>query len=588
MISKLISQKFSRAFDRIGFGGEPPIVQNSTRPEFGDYQVNGIMPLAKKHNKNPKELAYQILKKIDLSEIAKKSEIAGPGFINIFLKPDFLANKLSYVLNDKKLGVEIESFPERSKKIIVEYSSPNLAKEMHVGHLRSTIIGDALSRIYEWLDYDLYRVNHVGDWGTQFGMLIAFLQDQQQVNNSKKKEFLLNDLELFYQQAKKKFDSDEDFADRARKVVVQLQAGNQEIKKLWSEFVEISLAHCLQVYSLLGVKLTTDHTFGESFYNNELAQIVQDLSEKKLLVEDQGAKVVFLDDESSQSGLNSDCEQENSVVIIQKKDGGYLYSTTDLAAIKYRIQKLHVKKIFYVVDSRQSQHFQQIFKLAQLVGYAKNEITLEHIDFGMVLSENKKPLRTRDGGVIKLIDLLSEAIDRAYQIVKDKNPSKSENWNRNVAKTIGLGAVKYADLSKARQSDYVFNWNQMLAFEGNTAPYLQYAYTRIQSIFRKNKNNTDLKTPIFLDRYNTSQWQLSIALAKFPEVIELVISKNEPHHLCSYLYNLAVIFSRFYESCPILSADKVTRESRLLICLLTSKILKQGLELLGIEVMEEM
>lgn len=589
-INILIEDCFNKAFTDLGFSQAPPIIQNTARVEHGDYQVNGIMPLAKAHKQNPRELAKEVLAKIRFEGLAEKLEIAGPGFINIFLSEKFLADYLKSSLDDVLLGLSLLALQNKNSKILIDYSSPNLAKEMHVGHLRSTIIGDSLVRVYEWLGYNVHRANHVGDWGTQFGMLVAYLAE---INNTKEEsqELLLNDLEKFYRLAKERFDSDEVFANKSREFVVRLQSGDGEVLELWQKFVKISLAHCQQTYELLGVGIKAEHTFGESFYNNDLANVVAELKNQTLLVENAGAMVVFLDKNIIQKTTEQN-SSEKDAVIIQKRDGGYLYSTTDLAAIRYRNKVLRINQVLYVVDSRQSQHFDQVFRLAKKAGFAPENMQLQHIAFGMVLGEDGKPFKTRDGGTVKLIDLLYEAIERAYKLVREKNPNKDEQWLKNIAKVVGIGAVKYADLSKSRQSDYIFNWDSMLSFEGNTAPYLQYAYTRIQSVFRKAGINPEglIKSSqeMILSRNNLSEWQLSIALARFSEIISLVVNTKEPHHLCGYLYNLAVLFSRFYESEAILKTDEIIRNSRLQICALTAKTLKQGLNLLGIEVLDEM
>lgn len=581
-ITEILNQKLVEVFTSLGLQEFSPQINFATKPEFGDFQVNGVMNAAKKQKSNPRVLAAELNAKINAPQIIAKSEIAGAGFINIELAPKFLASFVQNLLTQK---LTFNDLPLENK-IMVEYSSPNLAKEMHVGHLRSSIIGDALARVFEFVGFEVIRANHVGDWGTQFGMLIAYMSEniteKGEQGESTQTKTLLNDLENFYRLAKTKFDSDPDFAERARSFVVRLQSGDKEVYKLWQEFVETSINHCLETYKLLGVGLERAHTFGESFYNNDLTNVVSELKAQGLLVEDAGAQVVFLP--KADGDLT-----DNQTMIIQKKDGGFLYSTTDIAAVRYRHQKLNLARVLYVVDSRQALHFQQLFRLCKIAKFAPPSMQLEHIAFGMVLGDDGKPFKTRDGGTVKLINLLNEACERAFKIVREKNPERDDKWCHSVAKVVGIGAVKYADLSKNRVSDYIFNWEQMLSFEGNTAPYLQYAYTRIQSILRKNvalnKNNNNL---IVLNRGEKVEWQLALALAQFEDVIKNVCASCQPHLLCTYLYHVATLFSRFYEACPILKAEENLRTSRLQISRLTAQTLKQGLELLGINVLEEM
>jgi arginyl-tRNA synthetase len=529
------------------------------------------MGAAKQLKTNPRALAEQVIAQLDLAGIANKVEIAGPGFINIHLDPAFIAQRSEAALQDAKLGITL---PE-PKKVMVEYSSPNLAKEMHVGHLRSTIIGDAIARVLAFLGHDVQRANHVGDWGTQFGMLTAYLVESQQHGNA---DIALNDLEDFYRKAKIRFDADAAFADRARDYVVRLQGGDAEVLALWKQFVEVSLEHCEAVYRKLGVGLTRENVRGESSYNDDLPVVVQDLRAAGLLEESEGAQVVFLPEFKNPEG-------EPMAMIIQKKDGGYLYSTTDLGAIRYRHRVLGLDRVIYVVDARQSLHFQQLFTLSRKAGFAPEGMQLEHVAFGTMMGEDGKPFKTRSGGTVKLIELLDEAEERAYALVSSKNPDLAEAERKAIAGTVGIGAVKYADLSKSRTSDYVFNWDTMLAFEGNTAPYLQYAYTRVQSVFRK-AEGYDANAAIVISE--PAEKQLAVALAQFEDVLNTVAESSYPHHLCGYLYQIATLFSRFYEACPILKSEGEVRASRLQLAALTAKTLKTGLELLGIEVLDTM
>ncbi|HCJ30583.1 MAG TPA: arginine--tRNA ligase, partial [Pseudomonas sp.] len=459
---------------------------------------------------------------------------------------------------------------------VIDLSSPNLAKEMHVGHLRSTIIGDAVARVLEYLGDEVIRQNHVGDWGTQFGMLLAYLEENPSAAESE-----LSDLEQFYRAAKQRFDDSAEFADRARELVVKLQAGDTDCLRLWARFNEISLSHCQKVYDRLNVKLSPDDVKGESAYNAELGEIVESLKAKGLLSESNGAQCVFLDEFKNAEG-------NPLPVIVQKAGGGYLYATTDLASMRYRSQQLKADRALYFVDQRQALHFQMAFEVARRAGFVHSSMQLEHMGFGTMNGADGRPFKTRDGGTVKLVDLLDEAEQRAYTLVKSKNPDLDEAELRQIARAVGIGAVKYADLSKHRTSDYSFNFEQMLSFEGNTAPYLLYAYTRVASVFRKLGTGMDgLPGEIKLEA--EQEQALGAKLAQFAEVLNGVGEKGVPHVLCSYLYDLAGLFSSFYEHCPILTAESETvKQSRLRLVALTGKTLKQGLELLGLETLERM
>ena len=570
-ISKLINDRMQAALDAAGALNASPIIQASSKPEFGDYQANGVMAAAKKLRMNPRELAEKVLQTLDLAGIAEKVEIAGPGFINIHLSTEFLARKNEAALQDSHLGITLPA----SQKIMVEYSSPNLAKEMHVGHLRSTIIGDALARVLEYLGHEVLRANHVGDWGTQFGMLTAYLVE---TGNSNNVAMALGDLETFYRNAKIRFDESEEFANRARDYVVRLQGGDPDVLALWRQFVEVSLAHGQKIYDQLGVGLRHEHVRGESAYNDDLPVVVSDLQAAGLLAVNEGTKVVYLEEFRTQ-------DDQPMGVIIQKKEGGYLYTTTDISAVRYRHKELSLDRVLYVVDARQSQHFQQLFMICRRAGFAPPQMSLEHIAFGTMMGDDGKPFKTRSGDVVKLADLLGEAEERAYALVSQKNPDLSEEKKKNIAHVVGIGAVKYADLSKSRTSDYIFNWESMLSFEGNTAPYLQYAYTRVQSIFRK---STDYDAKAKIQIVERPEKQLSAALAQFEDTVLAVADGGYPHHLCQYLYQIATLFSRFYEACPVLKSEGEMRASRLQLAALTALTLKTGMNLLGIEVLEEM
>ncbi|RFN06671.1 arginine--tRNA ligase, partial [Salmonella enterica] len=552
-----------------------PQVRQSAKVQFGDYQANGMMAVAKKLGMAPRQLAEQVLTHLDLSGIASKVEIAGPGFINIFLEPAFLAEQVQQALASDRLGV---SQPTR-QTIVVDYSAPNVAKEMHVGHLRSTIIGDAAVRTLEFLGHHVIRANHVGDWGTQFGMLIAWLEKQQQENAG---DMALADLEGFYRDAKKHYDEDEAFAERARNYVVKLQSGDAYFREMWRKLVDITMTQNQITYDRLNVTLTRDDVMGESLYNPMLPGIVADLKAKGLAVESEGATVVFLDEFKNKEG-------DPMGVIIQKKDGGYLYTTTDIACAKYRYETLHADRVLYYIDSRQHQHLMQAWTIVRKAGYVPDSVPLEHHMFGMMLGKDGKPFKTRAGGTVKLADLLDEALERARRLVAEKNPDMPADELEKLANAVGIGAVKYADLSKNRTTDYIFDWDNMLAFEGNTAPYMQYAYTRVLSVFRKADIDEQAlaSAPVIISEDREAQ--LAARLLQFEETLTVVAREGTPHVMCAYLYDVAGLFSGFYEHCPILSAENdAVRNSRLKLAQLTAKTLKLGLDTLGIETVERM
>ncbi|HED1426069.1 TPA: arginine--tRNA ligase [Klebsiella michiganensis] len=575
-IQTLLSEKVSQALIAAGASADcEPQVRQSAKVQFGDYQANGVMAVAKKLGMAPRQLAEQVLSHLDLSGIANKVEIAGPGFINIFLDPAFLAENVSSALKSERLGVA----QPQAQTVVVDYSAPNVAKEMHVGHLRSTIIGDAAVRTLEFLGHKVIRANHVGDWGTQFGMLIAYLEKQQQENAG---EMALADLEGFYREAKKHYDEDEAFAERARSYVVKLQGGDEYFREMWRKLVDITMSQNQLTYNRLNVTLTRDDVMGESLYNPMLPGIVADLKAKGLAVESEGATVVFLDEYKNKEG-------EPMGVIIQKKDGGYLYTTTDIACAKYRYENLHADRVLYYIDSRQHQHLMQAWTIVRKAGYVPDSVPLEHHMFGMMLGKDGKPFKTRAGGTVKLADLLDEALERARRLVAEKNPEMPADELEKLANAVGIGAVKYADLSKNRTTDYIFDWDNMLAFEGNTAPYMQYAYTRVLSVFRKADIDESALAAAPVVITEEREAQLAARLLQFEETLTVVAREGTPHVMCSYLYDLAGLFSGFYEHCPILSAEsEETRNSRLKLALLTAKTLKLGLDTLGIETVERM
>ncbi|KIH85718.1 arginine--tRNA ligase [Pseudomonas batumici] len=547
-------------------------VENTRDKTHGDFASNIAMTLAKPAGLKPRDLAEKIIAALPVVDSVSKAEIAGPGFINFFQNTQALAARLDAALADARVGVRKAGVAER---VVVDLSAPNLAKEMHVGHLRSTIIGDGVARVLEFLGDTVIRQNHVGDWGTQFGMLMAYLQENPIASDE------LSDLENFYRAAKKHFDESPEFADRARGLVVKLQAGDPDCLALWTRFKDISLSHCQKIYELLNVKLSMADVMGESAYNDDLINVVNDLRAKGMLVESNGAQCVFLDEFKNAEG-------EPLPVIIVKADGGYLYATTDLAAVRYRSGQLKADRALYFVDQRQALHFQQVFAVARKAGFVTHPMEMEHMGFGTMNGADGRPFKTRDGGTVKLIDLLTEAQERAYALVKEKNPALAEEELRNIARVVGIGAVKYADLSKHRTSDYSFNFELMLNFEGNTAPYLLYAYTRVAGVFRKlGTDFTQVDGQISLDAPH--EQELAAKLAQFGEVLGSVAEKGTPHVLCTYLYDVAGLFSSFYENCPILAADTAEqKQSRLRLAALTGRTLKQGLELLGLETLERM
>lgn len=572
-LRQVLEQRIRRALEQAGAPqGSPAMVMASSRPELGDYQANGVMAAAKQLKTNPRELAAKVLDRLDLSDLAETPEIAGPGFINIRLRGDYLATLANAALSEEKLGVTPE---ERPRTVVVDYSGPNLAKEMHVGHLRSTIIGDALVRVLDFLGDKVIRQNHVGDWGTQYGMLLAYMDAAQATHTA------LADLEEFYKAAKVKFDADPAFADLSRQYLVRLQGGDPRMLAAWEQFKHISLSHCEDVYRRLGVLLTEDDVHGESFYNDRLAGVIADLDVKGLLKESEGAQCVFLDEFKGK-------DDEPLPVLVRKSDGGYLYATTDLAAMRYRNDVLHADRVLYVTDSRQALHFQQVFAVARAAGFVRENCSLEHVPFGTMMGSDGRPFKTREGGVVKLVDLLDQAEQRAKDLVCQKNPELANDAARldEVARTVGIGAVKYADLAHNRASDYVFAWDKMLSLEGNTAPYMQYAYARVRSIFRKGEVDADHAAEITITE--PAERLLALKLASFDEAVHAVATDCLPHVLCGYLYDLAGAFMGFYESCPVLKADPAVRASRLSLCDLTARVIHTGLGLLGIATLEEM
>lgn len=575
-IQTQLAENMAKAMVAAGIApNQNALIKQSNKVQFGDYQANGIMPVAKKLGVSPRDLAERVLSHLEYGEMIEKAEVAGPGFINFFLTKDWLAKQGNAMLMDPKLGVTLAS---PIQTVIVDYSAPNVAKEMHVGHLRSTILGDATARILEFLGHRVIRANHIGDWGTQFGMLIAYLEKKQ---NEHANDMQLSDLESFYREAKTEYDTDPSFAEKARNYVVKLQSGDAYCNTMWRKLVDITMSQNMATYRRLNVTLTEQDTAGESTYNDLLPPIVADLKNRGLACESAGATVVYLDEFKNKDG-------DAMGVIIQKRDGGYLYATTDIACARYRVDTLHADRILYYTDSRQHQHLEQVWAIAKKAGYLPDSFPLEHHMFGMMLGSDGRPFKTRSGGTIKLNDLLDEAEQRAEKLIRSKNTLLTEAEIRKIVEAVAIGAVKYADLSKNRTTDYVFDWDTMLAFEGNTAPYLQYAYTRILSIFRK-ANLPLEKITSSIAVTDSKERALLIRLLQFDEAIQTVAKDGLPHILTAYLYDIATLFSSFYEQCPILNAkDEKTKASRLALSALTARTLQTGLALLGIKTVEKM
>jgi arginyl-tRNA synthetase len=543
---------------------EDIVISDATKPEFGDYQFNGIMKLAKILKQNPRQIATNVVEHIDTTGMIAKVEVAGPGFINIWLNNNWLSQQTNRIVTDERVGV---GYVETPKKVVVDYSGPNMAKQMHVGHLRSSIIGDTLATLLEFLGDDVIRQNHIGDWGTQFGMLIAYLEEQNTDGNTQE----LKDLEQFYKDAKVRFDESELFANKARDYVVKIQSGDEHCLTLWQSFIDASLGHCEEVYEKLGVNLTRNDVRAESFYNPQLPNVINTLRKREMSTTSDGAECVFLDG-------------AEIPVIVQKGDGGYLYATTDLAALEYRAKELKANRICYVVDARQSGHFKQVFTIAKQAGMVGEDVSLEHIGFGTMMDKSGKPFKTRDGGTVKLVDLLDEAIVKAKASIKNPEEYSEEALN-HTAKVLGIGAVKYADLSISRESNYIFSWDKMLSFEGNTAMYMQYAYARTQSILRK--YNAEVTGNIIVS--DEIEHRLALMLLKFEDTLIKASIEATPHTITGYLYDLVTLFMKFYEQNPILKEEieEDVKQSRLQLTKLTGTVIKKALNILGIEVVDK-
>lgn len=579
MLKDLLEARLAPALHAAGAPeGSAVALTVSTKPEFGDYQMNGAMGAAKRLKRPPRELAEAVLAHAELDDLVSDASIAGPGFINLRLREAVLEEQLS------TFGARVLAPKARSReagRVVIDYSSPNLAKEMHVGHLRSTIIGDALARCFDHAGWEVLRQNHVGDWGTQFGMLLAYLNTLETGDGVPAAEAELADLEQFYRKAKARFDKDPAFAALSRETVVKLQQGDPACRTAWQRFIDVSLSHCEALYGRLQVTLTREHVHAESAYNEALPGVIEALRAQGLLTESDGAQCVFLDAFKGK-------DDAPLPLIVQKSDGGYLYATTDLAAVRYRCDDLGADRALYLVDKRQGLHFKQVFAVAEAAGFISRPCSFEHLPFGTMLGEDGRPFRTRAGDVVKLADLLDEAERRGEALVAEKNPDLDAAARTEIAKAIALGAVKYADLSKHRNNDYVFSWDAMLSFDGNTAPYLQYAYSRIQSLFARAQVAPEALSA-GLSLAAPQERSLALTLLRTEDVLSQVLAQGLPHLLCTHLYEVATAFTAFYEHCPVLSApEESIRDQRLALAHCCGETLRQGLALLGIPVVQRM
>ncbi|MCE0483003.1 MAG: arginine--tRNA ligase [Methylacidiphilales bacterium] len=558
-----------------------PYVRPCPDPRHGDFQTNVALVQAKEAKANPRDLAAKLAEALEIDDVSEKPEIAGPGFLNFRLKPIYLAEQVARRGKDDRLGVPVAAKPEA---IVIDYSSPNIAKEMHVGHLRSTVLGDALARIHCFLGHKVIADNHIGDWGTGFGMILFGFKREGDAEKLRHDPF--GHLEAIYRKIQAEAKTDEAINEAAKRELVLLQQGDAENRKLWEQFLKYSLDALEVIYQKLGVQF--DYTLGESFYNNALPEVVAELVQRGLARESEGAIAIFSDGtlppKEDPFLVSEKGEFRNNPLLIRKSDGGYNYATTDLATIRYRHEHFHAQRVIYVVDGRQQMHFRQLFDAARRWGYG--DMKLEHVWFGTILGPDKKPIKTREGGDVKLKALVAEAEDRAEKIIEEKRPELSETERLRLARVVGLGALKYADLAQNRNLDYVFNWEKLLAFDGNTAPYVQNAYVRIRAIFRKAGLEEAPEASVILAE--PTELALGRKLLDFGDSVQLAADEYRPHYLCLYLFDLATLFHKFYEACPVLTAEAAVRDSRLVLGDVTARTLRQGLHLLGIDVVEQM
>ena len=574
-VVRLYSESVSAAGGDRAAGGSD--LDTLARPsEHADAQVNVALGLAKRLGKNPREVAEQIARTVDVAGVCRSVEVAGPGFLNITFDDAFLAQQLREMAAGESLGVRAAT---ASETVVVDYSAPNVAKEMHVGHLRSTIIGDALVRMLEAVGHRVVRENHIGDWGTPFGMLIEHLVDLGE--DGAARELSVGDLDAFYKQARQKFDASPEFQDRARQRVVALQAGDADTLRLWNLLVAESARYFAQVYAKLDVRLEHTDLRGESTYNHLLATVVERLQAANLLQRDDEAEVVF------PPGFTNR-ENQPLPLIIRKKDGGYNYATSDLACVIDRVENIGASLLVYVVGAPQAQHLAMVESVAQSAGWLRSPARMVHVAFGSVLGSDRKMLRSRSGEAVKLVELLDEAVQRADASIREKNPELDAVVREKVARQIGIGAVKYADLANDRVKDYVFDWERMLSFDGNTAPYLQYAHARICSIFRRADETRASVRGVAPVVEHPAERALALALLQFDSAVHDALDRFSPHRLCTYLYDLASTYTSFYEHCPVLKVEGELRTSRLALCDLTARVLERGLGMLGIGAPEQM
>ena len=572
-----VEQRIAAAFAKVGGAAAVGIDTAVRQSDRADAQVNGSLALAKAMGLTPREVALKVLEVVDLKEICSDAQVAGPGFINLTFKNEFLARELMASSTGKKLGVRDATKP---RKVLIDYSAPNVAKEMHVGHLRSTVIGDALVRMLTYVGNEVVRENHVGDWGTPFGMLIEHLVDLGETHAAE--ELSVGDLDSFYRSARKKFDESEAFQTRARTRVVALQSGDAETLRLWKLLVAESNRYFQKIYRTLGVLLEPTDVMGESAYNKLLPEVVTRLGALGMMTKSDGADVVFPEGFTNR-------ENQPLPLIIRKTDGGYNYATSDLACVIDRVERIDAELLLYVVGAPQAQHLQMIAAVATQAGWLKAPREMVHVSFGNVLGADKKMLKTRSGDTVKLDALLTEAVERAAKAVAEKNPDLTAEAQAEIARIVGIGAVKYADLSTDRIKDYTFDWDRMLSFDGNTSPYLQYAHARICSIFRRANVERASVRNFEPTISHVAERELAMKVLQFDSALWDTLDKYSPHRLCTYLYDLATSFSSFYEQCPVLKAENENeKNSRLMLCDLTARVMQAGLEVLGIESPEQM
>ena len=572
-----VEQRIAAAFAKVGGAAAVGIDTAVRQSDRADAQVNGSLALAKAMGLTPREVALKVLEVVDLKDICSDAQVAGPGFINLTFKNEFLARELMASSTGKKLGVRSATKP---RKVVIDYSAPNVAKEMHVGHLRSTVIGDALVRMLTYVGNEVVRENHVGDWGTPFGMLIEHLVDLGETHAAE--ELSVGDLDSFYRSARKKFDESETFQTRARTRVVALQSGDAETLRLWKLLVAESNRYFQKIYHTLGVLLEPTDVMGESAYNELLPQVTTRLGALGMMTKSDGADVVFPEGFTNR-------ENQPLPLIIRKTDGGYNYATSDLACVIDRVERIDAELLLYVVGAPQAQHLQMIAAVATQAGWLKAPREMVHVSFGNVLGADKKMLKTRSGDTVKLDALLTEAVERAAKAVAEKNPDLTAEAQAEIARIVGIGAVKYADLSTDRIKDYTFDWDRMLSFDGNTSPYLQYAHARICSIFRRANVERASVRNFEPTISHVAERELAMKVLQFDSALWDTLDKYSPHRLCTYLYDLATSFSSFYEQCPVLKAENENeKNSRLMLCDLTARVMQAGLEVLGIESPEQM